>query len=166
MEELNNELLSAAKEGKIEAVQRAIKNGADVNAKITEGVLKGYTALMFASHKGRMDIVKLLIKNNADINVTTESGDSALFMAITEEQAEVAQFLLQKGADPHLRYIHGETPLMVAVNAEEAMPEVIQLLLECGVETEIKDNTGKTALDYAKAMGNTSIIQLLEKSPK
>ena len=58
----NAKLFKAAKEGSVEAVQIAIANGADINAKHSAN---GETSLMIASHAGHAKIVKLLLEKGA-----------------------------------------------------------------------------------------------------
>jgi uncharacterized protein len=42
--------------------------------------------------------------------------------------------------------------------------DVVKLLLEKGADANVKSVNGKTALDAAKRMGYTDIVQLLEKA--
>ena len=41
---------------------------------------------------------------------------------------------------------------------------IIQILLQAGANPKVRDAAGKTALDYAKEKGYTTIIQLLEEA--
>jgi ankyrin repeat protein len=52
------QLIKAAKEGNMPAVQYALVNGAEINGKDNDGV----TALWMASWKGHTEIVKFLLK--------------------------------------------------------------------------------------------------------
>jgi ankyrin repeat protein len=57
------------------------------------------------------------------------------------------------------------TPLINAVRyRNEECPEIIQILLQAGANPKVRDAAGKTALDYAKEKGYTTIIQLLEEA--
>lgn len=61
----NNALVKAASAGDTKKVLELIKNGANVNAKMDDGL----TALMFAAYKGYEDIAELLISNGAKVNI-------------------------------------------------------------------------------------------------
>jgi len=60
-EELNQELLKAAKEGDLQGVKDALTNGADANFDIA----KEWTPLMHAEKRGHTEIVEILKKAGA-----------------------------------------------------------------------------------------------------
>ena len=62
---LNDKLMAAARGKNKEAVERLIKEGADVNAKDKDN---GYTVLLYVAESGNLDMVKHLVKNGADVN--------------------------------------------------------------------------------------------------
>ncbi|MDP7135553.1 MAG: ankyrin repeat domain-containing protein, partial [Planctomycetota bacterium] len=65
-------MLSAIKEGNIEAVKQAIAAGADVNAKAKGGS----TPLHAATDKGHKEIAEILIANGADVNAKDDNSGS------------------------------------------------------------------------------------------
>ena len=65
-EDLNEELLIAARKSDALAVKALLAKGADVNAKTSYGV----TALSFAADRGSLEIVKSLLEHGADVNAT------------------------------------------------------------------------------------------------
>jgi hypothetical protein len=85
---LNKSLLKAAEEGNIQAFQRALKRGANINTRISESnrFQKGTTALMLATIRGHADIVKLLLENGADIHAENADGKTALSYAQKSKQ--------------------------------------------------------------------------------
>lgn len=83
---------------------------------------------------GNYDIVKLLIDNGADCN------------------------LVWKGIEG------SKTPLMRAVIYEqETAIDIVELLLESGADKNLRDNSGKTAYDYALQNGNLELAELLRQ---
>ena len=58
----------AAEYGRTNVVKLLLKAGADVNATVSDGPLKGYTPLHEAAYLGHKDTVKVLIKAEADVN--------------------------------------------------------------------------------------------------
>ena len=89
----NAQLIQALKNGNLRAVQTALANGADVNAKLITST--GTTALMLAAQDGHTEIVKLLLEKGADVNVKTTTGITALWMASQNGHTEVVKLLLE-----------------------------------------------------------------------
>jgi ankyrin repeat protein len=100
----DNALIRAAAEGDVDAVRKALKNGARINSRyidagafLDEGA-SGYTALMFAVVNKRTDAIKLLIENKPDLEVKHHEGWTALYLAVTEDNQEAVDLLVKAGA--------------------------------------------------------------------
>ena len=59
---------------------------------------------------------------------------------------------------------NGDTPLMDA--AYLGKTEILRYLLESGADTSLKNKSGKTALDLAKAKGKPEAVTLLQSYSK
>ena len=77
-ENLDEELVQAAKKGKAEKIENLLKKGADVNAKDRK---HKSTVLMWAAHEGHIDAMKVLIRNGAEIGEKRDNGETALWFA-------------------------------------------------------------------------------------
>ena len=76
----NIKLIRSSMFGNREAVKKLLKEGADVNAKNSDG----YTALILASSNGRTEIVAMLLDAGANVNARTNTnywGSTALIRA-------------------------------------------------------------------------------------
>jgi ankyrin repeat protein len=71
--------------------------------------------------------------------------------------------MLAMGSDLNAAVSAGWTPLAIA--AASNRPEVVQLLLDKGVDIEAKNADGKTAAMLAAENGHTGIVELLKKAP-
>jgi ankyrin repeat protein len=85
--EKEDQLLAAAKNGKVEIVRQLIKEGVDINAKDKDGD----TALIYACDQGHAEIVKLLIEAKADVNTIDKDGNTALIAASNQNQPEIVK---------------------------------------------------------------------------
>ena len=83
-------LLAAAFNGKTADVRKALRKGADVNAKDEYQ----QTALILASSNGHADVAKLLLSKGADVNAKTGDGKTALLWASFKGHEAVVRVLL------------------------------------------------------------------------
>ena len=67
-------LIEATATGNVEAVKKAITDGADVNLK----AVGGGTLLFIAAHEGNSEVAQLLIAKGADVNEKNGSGETPL----------------------------------------------------------------------------------------
>jgi multidrug efflux pump subunit AcrA (membrane-fusion protein) len=70
----NRALIEATATGNVEAIEKAIAGGADVNVK----AVGGGTLLFIAAHEGHREVAELLIAEGADVNETNSSGETPL----------------------------------------------------------------------------------------
>jgi ankyrin repeat protein len=118
-----------------------------------------YTPLMEASMNGDKEKVIELLEDGEDPNKMNEIGDSALLLAVANEQLEIIPILLEQGADPNLQDESSWTALMSAVMTEN--PEIGKLLLESGANPNLKDENEMSAIDHAKEFGSKEFEELL-----
>lgn len=118
-----------------------------------------------ATESGDRKSIEVLLDAGADIDSRDHHGQTALMNAAHAGQTVVVDLLIRRGAslDHHAKY--GLTAVMLAVIADHT--DVVQLLVRAGASLTQR-GTGapgfheKTALDLARARGNTQIISLLE----
>jgi ankyrin repeat protein len=146
-------LLAAVHAGANDAVQRLLRQGADVNAHAEDGT----TALMLATVVGDIQLVHMLLEDGADVNAKNRAGASALMWAVGD--ADKTRALLDHGADVNVRADSGRTPLMIAVGSPGAAV-VVQLLIDKGADVRYEQQ-GYTVLMAAVEGGNRTVVQLL-----
>ncbi len=66
------------------------------------------------------------------------------------------------GPAPNVRNSQGDTSLICATKYAGGKADTVKLLVEAGTDLTIRDDKGKSALDYAKAKDQQEAIALLE----
>lgn len=121
-------------------------------------------ALYQAAGDGKPTEVVTLLKSGVNANGRTRSGSYALNAAAVENETGVIRVLIDHDANPNVQNRQGDTPLICATKYAGGKAETVQLLVKAGTNLGIRDNSGKTALDYAKAKGQQEAIAILERA--
>jgi ankyrin repeat protein len=87
------------------------------------------------------------------------TGNTALFLAVANNDKDMAYLLLARGADANRQNRKGNTPLMMAVQgADESL---FDMLLEAGAQPDMQNASGDTALIVAAKLGRLNIARKL-----
>jgi ankyrin repeat protein len=93
------------------------------------------------------------------------SGGASRGKFNTEQDSLAAiPLLLKAGAEVNARATDGQTALHAA--AQKGWSKVVSLLAEHGADLSVKDNRGRTALDYAKGNSGGGRGQAAPASPE
>ena len=103
-------------------------------------------ALLTAAKVGVSHIIPTLLKANAAIDTHNTQGETALIIAVQNRHRHFAEKLLEHNADIDRRNLKGRTALLESVATSPLNIKIIQLLLDSGADTNLKDNHGSTAL--------------------
>jgi len=163
------ELFSGLAKGDKALILKSLEDGADVNAKSTEGQIPLAMALVM----GDLDLFKTLIDRGADIHeryrsygfLGEVSSVPVLFEAIGQGEVEFVKTLLDHGADIESRGGElGYTALQVAVVSDQL--EVIQILVERGANMYTTNDVGKSSLELAKLHRRQGIWDYLNEAAR
>lgn len=166
-------IFGAVMEFRYDLIEQYLQAGGDIN--LTNQF--GMTFLMIACDKSRSkykkfryaiwnrgnpdDVLKLmdyLIKKGCDVNKLDMDGNTAVFFAAEKE--ERLQLLIDNGANLNNQNNKGETALMQAAKQSLIKTET---LLKKGADPELKDFSGKTAIDHAISVGNKYTAELISE---
>ncbi len=163
-------LHKAANNGDIEACKTLIvEEKMDVNA---PGAAER-TALQRAAGGNHIDLTKVLIGLGANVNQKDKAGRTALHWAAIAGHQEPVRILIQSGADYNIPNTGGATCLLNAVEASKL--EVVTVLIDHHAKVvageikgdklnlEAKDESGKTAMDWAKQNKLNEIAFMLKE---
>ena len=150
----------------VDLLSMLIKAGATINLVDAENI----TPLAHACTKGATKSAKFLIENGADINgVFYEDEYNVLQLAVQFNNAELVRYLGNIDSDERACFldyqnIDGLSALHLAVI--NGNTEIIQILLDLGINQGLKDNNGQSALWHAIDSGNIAAIKLLANDKK
>ncbi|MDD3889630.1 MAG: ankyrin repeat domain-containing protein [Syntrophomonadaceae bacterium] len=130
-------------------VKTLLAQRADPNAS-----LMGISALHLAVDTGKIEIVKDLLNAGANVNVagSATEGATPLMRAASQGELEIMNILLEAGAVTNKTAALGETLLMKGVKSGNI--DVVKTIIALGVDLNIRDVSGKTALDHANYLSN------------
>lgn len=112
--------------------------------------------LMLASLRGQVELVRKLMARGADVN---KPGWAPLHYAATHGHLKIMEMLLEEHAFIDAQSPNGTTPLMMA--AHYGTPEAVKLLLEAGADTQMKNELGMTAVDFANRANRKDSAELI-----
>ncbi|HLK59397.1 MAG TPA: ankyrin repeat domain-containing protein [Chthonomonadaceae bacterium] len=129
----------------------------DAGANPNTGDENGNTPLIIAAQLNYHESLRLLLKYGAKVNVKGGDGRTALHGTAYRGNVEGVQLLIRNGADVNAQEKRfRNTPLIEAVMFWPDKPRQVELentvhvLLDNHADVNLKDNYGKTALDYAR----------------
>jgi ankyrin repeat protein/serine/threonine protein kinase len=141
-------LHQAGFKGQLDAVLMLIKSGASVDAQSNDG----RTPLHYASLAARLDVAAALLDAGANIEARDSEGTTPLISVLrglreNRDSKGILRLLLQRGADKNARQTtrRGWSALHWAANQPGTL-ELIELLLEAGVDVDIRAADGSTPL--------------------
>lgn len=162
----NRGLLAAMKYRDMEEAVRLLKSGADANVRDENNK----TPLMLAVGCDDELLVDLLLKNNAEVNVKDALGMTPLLYACLNGNVGIVKTLVAKGANVNSLHMVlrlppdariGVSPLMYSASRKK--PEIARILIENNADLNVKDPSGKTALDMAMVSDAKIYKMLLDK---
>ena len=120
----------------------------------------GKTPLKIAALNGSSEATKSLLKHGAKVDIESET-ESALTFAQAYQNYEVAVMLIKAGARIDGNIMPYQHTFFAAVTLGDA--DVVKTLIEHGVETQIRNPDGQTALQLAKQHERTEVMQVLRE---
>jgi uncharacterized protein len=170
---LDKQLLDASEQGDAAAVERLLRQGADVNARVRDS-----TPLLNAVTRGRVAVAKVLLDNGATLSAGAADSDSVWSSALLAGQPAIVELLLQRGVGKEAKnaalfFVIREQPTILKypsggqtsadIDDYDGYSAVVNVLLKNGVDIEARDESGSTPLIEAAGYGRLAIVQALLK---
>ena len=84
--------------------------------------------------------------------------------AVLLESMDDLQRLVKEGADINAQDQLGRSALIMAIDQDYANPDWVEFLIASGINVNLQDNDGDTALDVARYRANQQAIDLLHRN--
>lgn len=152
----------AAKNGHSAIARVLLDHKADIDYRDKEGK----TPLTVAVINGELSVASSLVEQGAQVDVADCNGMTALHHASAGASSRCIQFLLKEGANLNALDKNGNSVLHSAVSmVKKDLPEVrevIELLLQKGINPKMRNKNNETVLDLARER-HLSLISFLKK---
>lgn len=160
--ENNTPLNIAVHNNDVEMAKALIDRGADINKQNTISD----SPYLYAGAQGRTEILAYMLEHaEPNLFVHNRFGGNALIPAAEKGHIDNVRLLLADGRENiDFQNNYGYTALIEAVGLREGTElyqEIVRVLLDNGADQHIKDNSGRTAMDYARQNGYTEISNIL-----
>lgn len=152
----DNVMVEAARRGDVATLQTAHANGMKADRRGVNGLSPLHVAAQF----GRTEAVAALLAMTKRVDHRDRDRQTALGHSVVNGHANAVILLLAAGADPDRSGPSYEPPLVVAARRGDLA--VVTALLNGGADTALGDNTGRTAMHWARGLRHTKIIEALE----
>uniref|UniRef100_A0A0G4IDX2 Uncharacterized protein n=1 Tax=Chromera velia CCMP2878 TaxID=1169474 RepID=A0A0G4IDX2_9ALVE len=106
-----------------DVAQLLISRGADVNARVSNGV----TVLQHAAAWGSADVAEVVVSAGADLHLTDDTGATALHHAV-RRTSQMNRYAVD----------------------QQKKNRIVRMLVSNGINTHVRNNSGRTALDLAR----------------
>ncbi|KAF9412877.1 hypothetical protein HW555_008723 [Spodoptera exigua] len=159
---LEMDLQDAIINGNLAEVQEIVTTR--LNNNVNTRLDSGWTALMHACFHAQDAIVKYLLDEGADPNFRADSMTPIMTVCSNSNASNEAIYnivtnLLEKNCKLNCIDNYGQTPLMKAVGCGRV--DVVQKFLNLGVNIEVRDLQGWTALFWAAHHNQPQILEIL-----
>jgi ankyrin repeat protein len=146
-------IAEAASLGDEGLMRMLIDRGADVKA-------AGAAPLRYAVMSGCWKCLEMLIER-----VGADSWSiAAVRSAPPAGDGRAVKVLLDRGADPNATDQQGHSLLMLVASSDAIPAEAVKSLIERGADINLKSPERRTALDFAKLRGATTVVDMLVKA--
>ena len=177
------EIFRSAERGELQKVVKWLRKGGLVSALCSASARNGLAStaslLHVAAGCGHLEMVRVLLNRGASVDLPSSLGATALMYAADNGHHFILFVLLEHSADPDLQSSDGRTALMMAAGEqgqetegntalmmatmEQGQEACVQTLLRAKADTELLDENGETALQWAESSGHTSIAKLIRQ---
>lgn len=139
----------------VESLKILLERNVDVNEINSHGNRPLHNLILLSEYKNLNDVltcVELLLDNGASVLRKNEMGEIPVLSAIRGNYIEILELFIKRNLKLDLKDSYGNGPLHIAAyscnsNNEEKKKKIFKLLLDAGIENNIKNDNGDTPID-------------------
>jgi ankyrin repeat protein len=152
-------LLFAMEDGNMEVINLLLsKDGIDINLRPKFNI----GPFMMAIRWRLMEVVEsLFARHELDLNVVDDRGDHLLLYSMGLGLDKVKLILDRTNVDPNFVGVHGLTALMMACSVDKEDLDLIEFLLDQGIDVNRQDHDGMTPFCHAVHNGRSKVVKFL-----
>ncbi|KAL7931627.1 ankyrin repeat-containing domain protein [Trichoderma chlorosporum] len=163
--DIGDVFLRSAKHGITDVARICIASAARVNGVPLKNFRDGdsQTALHLAAREGHDDIISLLWEAGAMLDEVDDRGQTPLTVAALAGKINIVKMLLEAGADPLRKNAEEETIVTQVAykNCSSVYADIIDILIDSGVDPNSVDSSRHTALHRAVAADEADVVECL-----
>jgi len=111
-----------------------------------------------------VEIIKKLTKLGANTDVRGYENRTVLMEALANNNLDIARYLIEAGADVKGRDERGNTALIILTERMKDAPDIVQMLIDRGVNVNAKNHDCCTAIGWTMACGLGKTYDLLVRA--
>ncbi|WP_432663364.1 ankyrin repeat domain-containing protein [Wukongibacter baidiensis] len=145
--------------GELEFIKKSIRK-LDINMVNEFGQSLLHEAIAYK----QKEIAIELLKESIDVNIQDKEGRTALHYIGFHPDIDIARIILDNGGDVKLKDLYGNIPLWYAVFNARGRYELVELFLKYKSNVNIKNNAGRTSLDFALQKNDEVLVNILRNN--
>ncbi len=150
-EQLEQELMDAARISDLEKIKFILSLGVDINARSAKSGRTPLGAAMFSDASNRDEVVDYLLDHGTEVNVADNNGRTPLNFAVFVDQENAAKKLIARGASVN-SIDKGGVPLLLYLKASVGNAynnkDLLKLLLDSGANPNAVDKHKESFVHY------------------
>ncbi|KAK8739131.1 hypothetical protein OTU49_003496 [Cherax quadricarinatus] len=126
----------------------------------SQGLRKGFTAMMLAAEKNHTEVVEVLVNAGSDVNHTSRAMYTVVYLLAEKGALKTLKHVLDLGAAPDVMTTTGMTPLLIGT--WNGYPDVVKMLLEKGANPNVAmPDTLYSPLYMSSKAGDVDMVRAL-----
>jgi uncharacterized protein len=155
------DVFEASALGRVDRIKQLLRQDA---ALVSAYAQDGFYPVGLAAFFGHLEAVQTLIAAGADIHAAAKNPFKvqAIHAAVASKNLDIVRAVLEAGADPNAAQQQGFRPMHESGSSGNRA--LAELLMQHGADPALKNDDGKSTIDYARDKGHTEFATWLDST--